>query len=129
MLSGSARHFDSEIARMQWTKDSISLDANKRARIPDHKKTVMNNVIDDGSGHFDKEIDMTGLGDLEETKAGNTKPQVGCFVCHVDHGATAMLSGNARHLTTRSAGLVWRHRNRGHQAPSETFPSFQMALL
>ena len=95
MLSGCARHFDSEIARMQRTKDFISLEANKWARIADHKKKVMNYVINDGGDYFDTEIGMTGLGDSEDTYAGNTKPLVGCFLFHVDHGGFVMLSGSA----------------------------------
>ena len=68
-----------------------------------HKKKMINNAIDGGVGYFGSVIDMIGLGDLEDMNAGNTKSQVGCFVFHVDHGATVMLSGNARHFDNEIA--------------------------
>ena len=58
MLSGSAWHFDSEIARTQWTKDSNSVDANKWAPVLYRKNKVMNNVISDCNGYFDTEFDL-----------------------------------------------------------------------
>ena len=69
----------------------------------DHKKNMINNAIESGVGYFGNVIDMIGLGDLEDTSAGNTKSQVGCFVFHVDHGATVMLSGHARHFDNEIA--------------------------
>ena len=42
-------------------------------------KKMKNNAIDEKIGHFDNEIDMTDLEDLEGIKACNIKLQVDCF--------------------------------------------------
>ena len=88
---------------MQWVKASISQFANQWMQISDHQEKTMHNAIDGGIGCFDKVIDTTGLGDSEDTNAGNTKPQVGCLAFHVGHGAFLMLSGNARHFDNKIA--------------------------
>ena len=85
----------------------------------DHKKKMMNNAIDGGIRcfgnvidttaivggivYFGNEIDTTAFGDWEDATVGNTKPQVGCFVFHFDHGAAVMPSGNARHFDNEIA--------------------------
>ena len=71
--------------------------------ILDHKKKMMDNKIDRNIEHFDIEIDMTGLEELEGTRVGNIKPQVVHFDFPDDPGAIVLASD--RFLTVNNASL------------------------
>ena len=74
-------------------KDSISLVANKWTRTSDHKKKMMSNAIDGNIGHFDNEIDKTGMKSYDDTKVDNIRLQVGRFVSPDDPGVNVLASG------------------------------------
>jgi len=64
----------------------------------DHMKKMKNNAIVGNIGHFDNEIDMAGIENLEGMKIDNIKPQVDRFVFPDGHGVIILASGRLLNL-------------------------------
>ena len=64
----------------------------------EHMKKMKNNAIVGNIGHFDNEIDMAGLENLEGMKVENIKPQVDRFVFPDGHGVIVLASGRLLNL-------------------------------
>merc|ERR1711870_132576 len=64
----------------------------------DMGKKMKNNAIVGNIGHFDNEIDMAGLEQMEGIKVENIKPQVDCFVFPDGHGVIVLASGRLVNL-------------------------------
>merc|ERR1711862_913329 len=61
-------------------------------------KNMKNNAIVGNIGHFDNEIDMSGLEKCEGIKIENIKPQVDRFVFPDGHGIIMLASGRLLNL-------------------------------
>merc|ERR1712151_534821 len=64
----------------------------------EHMKKMKNNAIVGNIGHFDNEIDMAGLEQMEGIKGENLKPQVDRFVFPDGHGVIVLASGRLVNL-------------------------------
>jgi len=64
----------------------------------EHMKKMKNNAIIGNIGHFDNEIDMSGLEKLEGIKVENIKPQVDRFIFPDGHGVIVLASGRLLNL-------------------------------
>merc|ERR1719367_1984795 len=64
----------------------------------EHMKKMKNNAIIGNIGHFDNEIDMTGLEKLEGIKVENIKPQVDRFIFPDGHAVIVLASGRLLNL-------------------------------
>jgi len=64
----------------------------------EHMKKMKNNAIVGNIGHFDNEIDMTGLENFPGIKIENIKPQVDRFVFPDGHGVIVLASGRLLNL-------------------------------
>merc|ERR1712186_285664 len=64
----------------------------------DHMKAMKNNAIVGNIGHFDNEIDMAGLEQMEGIKVENIKPQVDRFLFPDGHGVIVLASGRLLNL-------------------------------
>merc|ERR1711982_268910 len=64
----------------------------------EHMKKMKNNAIVGNIGHFDNEIDMSGLESCEGVKCENIKPQVDRFVFPDGHGVIVLASGRLLNL-------------------------------
>merc|ERR1719229_1822785 len=64
----------------------------------EHMKKMKNNAIVGNIGHFDNEIDMAGLEQMEGIKVENIKPQVDRFVFPDGHGVIVLASGRLVNL-------------------------------
>merc|ERR1711937_681564 len=64
----------------------------------EHMKKMKNNAIVGNIGHFDNEIDMSGLENTEGVKVENIKPQVDHFVFPDGHGVIVLASGRLLNL-------------------------------
>merc|ERR1711997_1315162 len=64
----------------------------------EHMKKMKNNAIVGNIGHFDNEIDMAGLEQMEGVKVENIKPQVDRFVFPDGHGVIVLASGRLLNL-------------------------------
>ena len=84
---------------MQWVKASISLLANQRTQIRDHKKKTISDAIDGKIGHIGNEIDMTSR---REGGTGWYHDDVGSTYCQFE----CSLEREGRIFRTRF--VVWR---------------------
>merc|ERR1712079_703999 len=75
-----------------------STTGNKDIITVDHMKKMKNNAIIGNIGHFDNEIDMSGLEKLEGIKVENIKPQVDRFIFPDGHGGIVLASGRLLNL-------------------------------
>merc|ERR1712038_116923 len=64
----------------------------------DHMKKMKNNAIVGNIGHFDNEIDMSGLEGFPGIKVENIKPQVDRFVFPDGHGVIVLAAGRLLNL-------------------------------
>jgi len=64
----------------------------------DHMKNMKNNAIVGNIGHFDNEIDMTGLESFPGIHIENIKPQVDRYVFPDGHGVIILASGRLLNL-------------------------------
>merc|ERR1712156_774461 len=64
----------------------------------EHMKKMKNNAIIGNIGHFDNEIDMSGLEGFPGIKCENIKPQVDRFVFPDGHGVIVLASGRLLNL-------------------------------
>jgi len=64
----------------------------------EHMKKMKNNAIIGNIGHFDNEIDMTGLESFEGIKVENIKPQVDRFIFPDGHAVIVLASGRLLNL-------------------------------
>merc|ERR1712087_173061 len=64
----------------------------------EHMTKMKNNAIVGNIGHFDNEIDMTGLESMSGVKCENIKPQVDRFVFPDGHGIIMLASGRLLNL-------------------------------
>merc|ERR1711878_147986 len=64
----------------------------------EHMKKMKNNAIVGNIGHFDNEIDMSGLEKLEGIKVENIKPQVDRWVFPDGHGVLVLAEGRLMNL-------------------------------
>merc|ERR1719432_602601 len=64
----------------------------------EHMKKMKNNAIVGNIGHFDNEIDMSGLEGLAGIKVENIKPQVDRFLFPDGHGIIVLASGRLLNL-------------------------------
>merc|ERR1719229_2229626 len=64
----------------------------------EHMKKMKNNAIVGNIGHFDNEIDMAGLEQMEGIKVENIKPQVDRFVFPDGHGVIVLASSRLVNL-------------------------------
>ena len=63
-----------------------------------HMQKMKNNAIVGNIGHFDNEIDMAGLKDIEGTHMENIKPQVDRVVFPDGHGVIILAEGRLLNL-------------------------------
>jgi len=64
----------------------------------EHMKKMKNNAIVGNIGHFDNEIDMAGLEDVQGIKVENIKPQVDRYVFPDGNGIIVLASGRLLNL-------------------------------
>merc|ERR1712125_77142 len=64
----------------------------------EHMKKMKNNAIVNNIGHFDNEIDMFNLENMEGVKCENIKPQVDRWVFSDGHGVIILAAGRLMNL-------------------------------
>jgi adenosylhomocysteinase len=76
----------------------ITATGNKEVITADHMARMKNNAIVGNIGHFDNEIDMSGLARLKGVKRVNVKPQVDRWVFPDGHGVIVLAEGRLLNL-------------------------------
>merc|ERR1712061_246493 len=76
----------------------VTTTGNKDIIMATHMEKMKNNAIVGNIGHFDNEVDMAGLEEMEGIKVENIKPQVDRFVFPDGHGVIVLASGRLVNL-------------------------------
>ena len=76
----------------------ITTTGNKDIITLEHMKRMKNNAIVGNIGHFDNEIDMAGLFDMQGIKRTNVKPQVDLFEFPDGHSVLILAEGRLLNL-------------------------------
>jgi len=76
----------------------ITATGNFNVVTADQMKQMKNNVIVGNIGHFDNEIDMSGLGKIKGVRCENIKPQVDRWVFPDGHGVIILAEGRLLNL-------------------------------